>query len=100
VIFSLDALREITEYIIPTGPTQIISMTSVLIIDDHPFAVQGCRRILEDAGIESVLAAGDLETGYALYQQTRPDMVMVGLALDHTMPILRGRQFAIGRGSL
>jgi DNA-binding NarL/FixJ family response regulator len=25
-------------------------MTSVLIIDDHPIVLQGCRRMLEDAG--------------------------------------------------
>ena len=55
-------------------------MTSVLIIDDHPFAVQGCRRILADAGIEPILAAGDIENGYALYQRIRPDVVMVDLA--------------------
>jgi len=55
-------------------------MTSVLIIDDHPFAMQGCRRILADAGIEPILAAEDLENGYALYQQNRPDVVMVDLA--------------------
>jgi DNA-binding NarL/FixJ family response regulator len=52
----------------------------VLIIDEHPFALQGCRRILADAGIEPILAAGDLENGYALYQQNRPDVVMVDLA--------------------
>ena len=26
-------------------------MTSVLIIDDHPIVLQGCRRMLEDAGV-------------------------------------------------
>jgi DNA-binding NarL/FixJ family response regulator len=55
-------------------------VTSALIIDDHPFALQGCTRILADAGIEPILAAGDLESGYALYQQNRPDVIMVGLA--------------------
>ena len=29
-------------------------MTSVLVIDDHPIVLQGCRRMLEDAGITSV----------------------------------------------
>ena len=28
-------------------------MTSVLIIDDHPIVLQGCRRMLEDAGVET-----------------------------------------------
>ena len=35
-------------------------MTSVLIIDDHPIVLQGCRRVLEDAGMEPVLTASDL----------------------------------------
>jgi DNA-binding NarL/FixJ family response regulator len=55
-------------------------MTSVLIIDNRPFAVQGCRRILADAGIEPILVAEDVEKGYALYQQIRPDVVTVDLA--------------------
>jgi hypothetical protein len=42
-------------------------VTFVLLIDDHPFAIQGCRRILEDAGIESIACASNLVSGYALY---------------------------------
>jgi two-component system invasion response regulator UvrY len=38
-------------------------MTSVLVIDDHPIVLQGCRRMLEDAGIEAVLEARDAATG-------------------------------------
>ena len=32
-------------------------MTTVLIIDDHPIVLQGCRRMLEDAGVDAVLEA-------------------------------------------
>jgi two-component system, NarL family, invasion response regulator UvrY len=59
---------------------QIIPVTSVLIIDDHPFVIQGCRCILEDAGIRSIVCASNLASGYALYQQNRPDVVMLDLA--------------------
>jgi two-component system, NarL family, invasion response regulator UvrY len=56
-------------------------MTSVLIIDDHPIVLQGCRRVLEDAGIEPVLAASDLVGGYRLYRRHKPDVVIVDLAM-------------------
>jgi two-component system, NarL family, invasion response regulator UvrY len=56
-------------------------MTSVLIIDDHPIVLQGCRRVLEDAGIEPVLAASDLVAGYRLYRRHKPDVTIVDLAI-------------------
>jgi len=57
-------------------------MTSVLIIDDHPIVLQGCRRVLEDAGIEVVLEARDAASGYQTYVRHRPDVVMVDLGLE------------------
>jgi len=56
-------------------------MTSVLIIDDHPIVLQGCRRMLQDAGIERVLEASDIKSGYRLYRRHRPDVVIVDLAM-------------------
>jgi two-component system, NarL family, invasion response regulator UvrY len=56
-------------------------MTSVLIIDDHPIVLQGCRRILTDAGVETVLEAPDLVSGYRLYRRHRPDVVVIDLAI-------------------
>jgi two-component system, NarL family, invasion response regulator UvrY len=57
-------------------------MTSVLVIDDHPIVLQGCRRVLEDAGIAPVLAASDLAAGYRLYRRHRPNVVVVDLAIQ------------------
>jgi len=57
-------------------------MTSVLIIDDHPIVLQGCRRMLEDAGVATVLEARDVASGYRLYRRHRPDVVIVDLALQ------------------
>src|SRR5436190_2045243 len=57
-------------------------MTSVLNIDDHPIVLQGCRRMLEDAGIETVLEARDPKSGYRLYHRHRPDVVSVDLAMQ------------------
>lgn len=56
-------------------------MTSVLIIDDHPIVLQGCRRTLEDAGVEVVFDARSLVAGYRLYRRHRPDVVVIDLGL-------------------
>jgi two-component system, NarL family, invasion response regulator UvrY len=57
-------------------------MTAVLVIDDHPIVLQGCRRMLEDAGISNVLEARDAVSGYKLYRRHHPDVVIVDLAMQ------------------
>jgi DNA-binding NarL/FixJ family response regulator len=68
-------------------------MTSVLVIDDHPIVLQGCRRMLEDAGVTAVLEARDAPSGYRLYRQHRPDVVIVDLAMQGSglggLPLIR-----------
>jgi DNA-binding NarL/FixJ family response regulator len=68
-------------------------MTSVLIIDDHPIVLQGCRRILEDAGVETVLDARDVVSGYRSYRRHRPDVVIIDLAMQGSglggLPLIR-----------
>jgi two-component system invasion response regulator UvrY len=64
------------------GASQHLRMTSVLIIDDHPIVLQGCRRMLEDAGVETVLEAGNPTSGYRLYRRHHPDVVIVDLAMQ------------------
>ena len=56
-------------------------MTTVLVIDDHPIVLQGCKRMLEAAGITSVLEARDPEFGYKLYRRHRPGVVIIDLAM-------------------
>ena len=56
-------------------------MTSVLIVDDHPVVLQGCRRILEDAGITPVFEASDTATGYELFRNHRPDVGVIDLSM-------------------
>ena len=57
-------------------------MTTVLIIDDHPIVLQGCRRMLTDIGIADVIEAGDATSGYRLFSDKRPDVVIVARALQ------------------
>jgi len=57
-------------------------MTTVLIVDDHPIVLQGCRRMLEDVGVSEVIEAGDATSGYRLFSGKRPDIVIVDLGLQ------------------
>jgi DNA-binding NarL/FixJ family response regulator len=57
-------------------------MTSVLIVDDHPIVLQGCRRVLLDAGVETVTEARDIVSGYRLYRRHNPDVVIIDLSLQ------------------
>ena len=56
-------------------------MTTVLIIDDHPIVLQGCRRMLEDAGFTDVIEAADAASGYELFSGKRPQVVIIDLGL-------------------
>ena len=56
-------------------------MTSVLVIDDHPIVLQGCSRLLQDAGVERVLEASTVLSGYRLFLREKPDVVVVDLSL-------------------
>jgi DNA-binding NarL/FixJ family response regulator len=68
-------------------------MTTVLVIDDHPIVLQGCRRMLEDAGVEVILEARDPVTGYKLCRRHRPDVAIVDLAMQDSglggLPLIR-----------
>ncbi|OQM74469.1 response regulator transcription factor [Manganibacter manganicus] len=57
-------------------------MTRVLIVDDHPIVLQGCRRVLQDAGVCEVVEAGDAISGYRLFRRARPDVIIVDLSLQ------------------
>jgi two-component system, NarL family, invasion response regulator UvrY len=68
-------------------------LTSVLIIDDYPIVLQGCRRILEDAGIATVHEAHDSASGYRLYLRHHPEVLIVDLAMQGSrlggLPLIR-----------
>lgn len=59
-------------------------MTSVLIVDDHPIVLQGCRRILESARIRPIFEASDTATGYELFRKHRPDVVITDLSFRNS----------------
>lgn len=57
-------------------------MNGVLVIDDHPIVSQAWRRILQDAGVETILDARDIVSGYRLYRRNLPELVIVDLAMQ------------------
>ena len=57
-------------------------MTSVLIVDDHPIVLQGCRRVLQDRGLAPILEARDVDMAYQLAREHQPDVIIVDLAMQ------------------
>ena len=57
-------------------------MTSILLIDDHPMVLQGCRTVLEDAGFTEIFETGDLTGGYRLYHRKHPHIIVLDLSLQ------------------
>jgi len=55
---------------------------SVLIVDDHPILLQGCRRILEDIGIKAIFEARDIVGGYRLFRRHSPEMTIADLSFQ------------------
>lgn len=53
----------------------------VLIIDDHPFVLQGCARMLEEAKLATAVLASSLADGYRQYRSHRPGMIIVDLSI-------------------
>lgn len=56
-------------------------MTQVLVIDDHPIVLQGCQRVLEDAGATSIKLASNPVEGIRAYRAERPDLIFIDLAM-------------------
>ncbi|MFE1602778.1 response regulator [Methylobacterium sp. ID0610] len=54
-------------------------MTTILIVDDHPIVLQGCRRLLEETGAEIRVAASPA-AGYRVVLRHRPDLAVIDLA--------------------
>jgi two-component system, NarL family, invasion response regulator UvrY len=57
-------------------------MTSVLVVDDHPIVLAGCRRILESGGITNVFEARDAAVGFELFRSHRPSVIVIDLRLS------------------
>jgi DNA-binding NarL/FixJ family response regulator len=56
-------------------------MSVALVIDDHPIVLEGCRRVLLDAGFDEVVEAAAPLAGFKLFRRARPDLVIVDLSI-------------------
>jgi DNA-binding NarL/FixJ family response regulator len=56
-------------------------VTRVLVIDDHPIVLQGCRQLLVDAGVNEIIEAQSIAEGFNLYRTKRPNVIIVDLAM-------------------
>ena len=57
-------------------------MTSVLIVDDHPIVLQGCRRVLQDMGIDAIKEVTSVISGYRAFLRQRPDIIISDLTFE------------------
>ncbi len=53
----------------------------VLVIDDHPIVLEGCRQLLKYAGAKRIVQSQSLADGFRLYRAKKPDLIIVDLAM-------------------
>lgn len=71
-------------------------MTRVLVADDHPIVLSGIKAILADSEFNVVAAVRDGRAALEMLPETRPDIVVLDLAMPHRSGLdvartLRGR---------
>jgi len=57
------------------------SVTRVLIVDDHPVVVSGCRSLFASDASVKIDEAGDAKSGLRAYMQKRPDVTIIDIKL-------------------
>jgi len=57
-------------------------VTRVLLIDDHPIVLQGCKQLLEGAGADEVDQALSASEGFRIYRKQKPDVIVIDLAMQ------------------
>ena len=55
--------------------------TKVLIVDDHPVVVSGCRSLFASDPSVKIDGAGDAKTGYSAFVHQKPDVVVIDIKL-------------------
>ena len=55
--------------------------TKVLIVDDHPVVVSGCKSLFASDSSVKIDGAGDARAGYRAFVQDKPDVVVIDIKL-------------------
>ena len=63
--------------------------TTIMVVDDSPFASKQIKDIVEDNGYEVTAYAKDGEEAIELYKELKPDIIMPGLNGLETAEILK-----------
>jgi two-component system, NarL family, invasion response regulator UvrY len=58
------------------------TLGGILVIDDHPIIAKACGLVLEPLGVEKIISAGNVDTGYQAFVDNEPDVSIVDLSLD------------------
>ena len=56
-------------------------MSGILVVDDHPVIAKACGLVLEPIGIEKIISAHDVDTGYQAFVEHDPDVSVIDLSL-------------------
>jgi DNA-binding NarL/FixJ family response regulator len=56
-------------------------MKSILIVDDNPIVIFGCRQIFGAAGARQILSANSVTSGFETYVAHQPDVAIIDLEL-------------------
>ena len=61
--------------------TQATPATRLLIVDDHPMVVSGCRSLFASDASVKIDAAGDAKSGLRVFRQRKPDVTVIDINL-------------------
>jgi DNA-binding NarL/FixJ family response regulator len=56
-------------------------MKSILVVDDNPIVIFGCRQIFDAAGARQILSAYSVTSGFENYIAHKPDVAVIDLEL-------------------
>ncbi len=55
--------------------------TRILIVDDHPVVLSGCRALFANDGSIRIDEAGDAKSGHRAFVQKKPDVTIIDINL-------------------
>lgn len=58
-----------------------IILSGILVVDDHPVIAKACGLVLEPIGVEKIVSAHDVDTGYQAFLEHEPDVSVIDLSL-------------------
>jgi two-component system, NarL family, invasion response regulator UvrY len=55
-------------------------LSGVLVVDDHPVIAKACGHVFEALGIENIISAGDVDSGFQAFLDHQPDLAVIDLS--------------------